>query len=280
MAVHAHPDDETIGTGGVLARYGSEGVRTIVVTCTGGELGEVSDPHLASPETLGAVRQRELAAALRVLGVSRSVQLGYRDSGMAGTPDNHHPASFLQAPFSEATAKLVALIREERPGVLVTYDEVGGYGHPDHIQAHRVTVAAWSAAADPTLFLEAGAPWAAPKLYFLLFPIGVAQRFAAAFRSAGIAAPASALAGANAGAEAPAFGAPDTRVTTAIDVRDYADVKRRALTMHRTQMGEDHFLMQLPPPTLFDLWSHEHFERAAGPASSPADLEEDLFAGL
>lgn len=279
MAVHAHPDDETFGTGGVLARYSSEGVRTVVVTCTRGEMGEVSEPHLATPETLGAVRQRELAAALRVLRVSRSVQLGYRDSGMAGTPDNQHPASFLQAPLSEATGKLVALIREERPSVLVTYDEIGGYGHPDHVQAHRVTVAAWSAAADPALFPETGAPWATPKLYFLVFPIGVARRFAAAFRAAGIAAPPSALAGADAGARAPAFGVPDARVTTAIDVRRFADVKRRALTMHRTQMGEDHFLMRLPPDILFELWSHEHFERAAGPPG-PADLEEDLFAGL
>src|ERR1700737_3566934 len=122
MAVHAHPDDECIGTGGGLARYAAEGVRTVLVTCTDGAVGEISDPALATPENLAEVRSRELDESVRILGVSRLVKLGYRDSGMQGTADNENPASFHQANFDEAVGKVVRLIREERPQVVVTYD--------------------------------------------------------------------------------------------------------------------------------------------------------------
>ena len=149
LAVLPHPDDETFAVGGTLARYAAAGVRTVLVICTGGEVGEISDPALATPETLGVVRAGELAASARALGIARSVTLGYRDSGMAGTPDNDHPASFNQASLDEATGKLVAIVRQERPDVLVTYDDNGFYGHPDHIKAHQITVAAFDAAADP-----------------------------------------------------------------------------------------------------------------------------------
>src|SRR5688572_14466737 len=121
MAVHAHPDDEAIGTGGVLARAAAEGIRTVLVTCT-----------------VGAVRERELRAACAVLGVTHLELLGYRDSGMAGTDDNNHPDSFAQADLDDATARLVELVRQHRPSVIVTYNENGFYGHPDHINAHRI----------------------------------------------------------------------------------------------------------------------------------------------
>src|SRR5438093_6251571 len=121
MAVHAHPDDEAIGTGGVLARYSDEGLHTVLVTCTGGEVGEIADSALASPENLAQVRLQELRAACEILGVGELHLLGYRDSGMAGTPENEHPASFNRAPLEEATGKLVEIVRRERPQVLVTY---------------------------------------------------------------------------------------------------------------------------------------------------------------
>src|SRR5579859_1968554 len=156
MAVHAHPDDECLSTGGVLARYGAAGVRTVLVTCTDGAVGEISDPALATPDNLVEVRSRELDESVRILGVSRLVKLGYRDSGMAGTPDNDNPASFQQADFESAVGRVVRLIREERPQVVVTYDENGGYGHPDHIRAHQVAVAAFAAAGDGNRFPEAG----------------------------------------------------------------------------------------------------------------------------
>src|SRR5919197_139105 len=142
VAVHAHPDDECIGTGGVLARYSAEGVRTVLITCTDGAVGEISDPALASPENLAEVRARELDEAVRILGISRSVRLGYRDSGMAGTADNHHPASLAQADLASVVQRVLQVIEEEQPQVVVTYDERGGYGHPDHIRAHQVAVAA------------------------------------------------------------------------------------------------------------------------------------------
>src|SRR5215510_9151494 len=145
MAVHAHPDDEAIGTGGVLARYADEGLRTVLVTCTGGEVGEISDSTLATPETLAEVRRKELERACAILGVGRLHLLGYRDSGMMGTPDNAHPASFYQAALEEATAGLVTLVRRERPHVLVTYDESGFSAHPDPIRAHHITAAAFEA---------------------------------------------------------------------------------------------------------------------------------------
>src|ERR1700730_15600684 len=158
MAVHAHPDDECIATGGILARYSADGVRTVLVTCTDGAVGEISDAALATPDNRAAVRAEELDESVRILGIRRLAKLGYRDSGMQGTADNEHPASFHMADFDEAVGKVVRIMREERPDVVVTYDENGGYGHPDHIRAHQVAVAAFKAAGDPERFPDAGAP--------------------------------------------------------------------------------------------------------------------------
>src|SRR5919202_860339 len=171
MTVHAHPDDEAIGTGGILARYAAEGVQTVLVTCTRGEVGEIVDPSVAQPDNLADVREAELRAACAILQVSAQHYLGYRDSGMIGTPENDDPRSFWRADLDEAVGRLVALIRRYRPQVLVTYDENGFYGHPDHIQAHRVTVAAFEAAGDATRYPEQGlAPWAPQKLCYSTVP--------------------------------------------------------------------------------------------------------------
>src|SRR5262245_22598690 len=143
MAVHAHPDDEALGTGGTFLRYHDLGVRTVLVMCTRGECGEISDPALATPENLGEVRARELEEAGDLLKVDRLVWLGYRDSGMAGTPENEHPECFHRADLAQAVGRLVALVRAERPQVLVSYESQGSYGHPDHIKAHQITVAAF-----------------------------------------------------------------------------------------------------------------------------------------
>src|SRR5947207_1470382 len=186
LAVHAHPDDECIGTGGILARYSAEGARTVLVTCTDGAVGEISDPSLATPENLVQVRARELDESVRILGISRLAKLGYRDSGMQGTTDNQHPLSFHQANFDEAVGKVVRLMREERPDVVVTYDENGGYGHPDHIRAHQVAVAAFDAAADPSRFPEAGQPWQAERLVYAVIPRSAFERMGERMREAGI----------------------------------------------------------------------------------------------
>ena len=278
LAVHAHPDDECIGTGGVLARYAAEGVRTVLVTCTDGAVGEISDAALATPENLAEVRARELDEAVRILHVSRLIKLGYRDSGMAGTPDNSHPASFHQAPLEDAVERVVRIIREEQPQVVVTYDERGGYGHPDHIRAHEVAVAAFSAAADSTRFPAAGPPWAPAKLYYSVVPRSAFARFRERLQEAGIEVPfrreADAAEAAN---EDPPFGVADERVTTAIDVSAYVGAKRAALEAHRTQMGPEQFFMRLPADFFADMFGRETFQRVTGPGATP---ETDLFDGL
>jgi N-acetyl-1-D-myo-inositol-2-amino-2-deoxy-alpha-D-glucopyranoside deacetylase len=272
LAVHAHPDDECIGTGGVLARYAAEGVRTVLVTCTDGAVGEISDPALATPENLVEVRARELDEAVRILRVSRLVKLGYRDSGMAGTADNTHPASFEQAPLDDAVERVVQIIREERPQVVITYDERGGYGHPDHVKAHRVAVAACAAAADGARFPPAGPPWTPAKLYYSVVPRSALGRFSERLREAGIDVPFRGQAN-----EDPPFGVADERVTTAVDVSAYLGAKRAALEAHRTQMGPEQFFMRLPPDFFADMFGRETFQRVMGPGATP---ETDLFDGV
>src|ERR1700730_17747593 len=186
LAVHAHPDDECIGTGGVLARYAAEGVRSVLVTCTDGAVGEISDPALATPDNLAEVRSHELDESVRILNVSRLVNLGYRDSGMAGTADNDNPASFNQANLDDAVEQVVKVMRAEQPQVVVTYDERGGYGHPDHIRAHQVAVAAFAASGDAACFPLAGPVWAPSKLYYKVFPRSDMVRFSERLREAGI----------------------------------------------------------------------------------------------
>ncbi len=274
IAVHAHPDDECIPTGGILARYAAEGARTVLVTCTGGEVGEISDPALASPANLAEVRARELAESVRILRIARAVQLGYRDSGMAGTADNDNDASFHRADLEEATGRVVRVMREERPLVVVTYDENGGYGHPDHIKAHQVAVAAFHAAGDPARFPDAGPAWAPAKLYYAVFPRAAMTRFVERLKQAGIDAPFGPPEGEE---ERPRIGVDDDRVTTVIDVSAYLAQKRAALAAHRTQMGPESFFMRLPLELYGELASHEYFQLVAGQAGAE---EDDLFAGL
>jgi mycothiol conjugate amidase Mca len=280
LAVHAHPDDECIGTGGILARYGNNGVRTVLVTCTDGAVGEISDPALATPENLAAVRALELDAAVQILGINRLVKLGYRDSGMAGTADNENPASFQQADMDEAIERVVRVVREEQPQIIVTYDERGGYGHPDHIRAHQVAVAAFEAAGDARRYPAAGPAWAPTKLYYNVFAFSDMRRFGERLREAGIETPFD-RDGDDRPAEAegadPPFGVPDERVTTRIDVSAYVDQKRAALASHRTQMGPEQFFMRLPPNLFAEAFGRETFQRIAGPGETP---ETDLFSGL
>lgn len=277
MAVHAHPDDEAISTGGVLARYADDGVQTVLVTCTGGEVGEIGDQALATPETLGEVRRRELAAACEILNVSRLHLLGYRDSGMAGTPDNEHPESFHQADLEEATGRLVELVRRYRPQVLITYDDEGFYGHPDHINANRITVAAFEAAANSTRFPSAGPPWQPLKLYYTAIPRSRVAVFAQRMIEAGITPPFDATEG-----DEPGFGTPDELVTTSIDVSQQVERKHRALLAHATQMGPEVFFSQLPVAVFHEIFGLETFQLAkTADGFRHADgPEDDLFAGV
>jgi mycothiol conjugate amidase Mca len=273
LAVHAHPDDECISTGGVLARYAAEGVRTVLVTCTDGAVGEISDPSLATPQNLAEVRSHELDESVRVLNVSRLVKLGYRDSGMAGTADNEDPRSFLQSSFEEALQRVVRVVREERPQVVVTYNENGGYGHPDHIRAHQVAVAAFHAAADANRFAEAGAVWAPTRLYYAVVPRSAMRSFGDRLRAAGVEVPFQEIRD----DEDLPFGVADELVTTFVDVSGYVASKRAALAAHRTQMGPEQFFMRLPEAVFGDIFGRETFQRVVGSGPLP---EDDLFAGL
>jgi N-acetyl-1-D-myo-inositol-2-amino-2-deoxy-alpha-D-glucopyranoside deacetylase len=279
MAVYAHPDDEVF-SGGVLARYGGQGVRTVLVTTTGGEAGEISDPSLATPENLAEVRAAELAEAARVFGLARTLALGYRDSGMAGTPENDDPRSLHRADLEEATGRLVAVIRAERPQVLVTHNEQGDYGHPDHVKTHRVAVAAFAAAGDPTRFPEAGPAWTPSKLYVGAMPRSGMERWGELMREAGLEPPPRRELKDVEGRPVE-FGTPDELITTRIDVADVADLKRQAMLAHRTQFGPENFMLKLPPERFRSLWADEWFRLLIGPRGGDGrEHERDLFEGL
>jgi N-acetyl-1-D-myo-inositol-2-amino-2-deoxy-alpha-D-glucopyranoside deacetylase len=243
LLVHAHPDDETLGTGATMAKYAAEGASVTLVTCTLGEEGEILVPELAHlagdrDDALGPYRVGELAAACAALGVTDHRFLGgagrWRDSGMMGTPQNDRPGCFWQADLDEATRELVAVLREVRPQVVVTYDDRGGYGHPDHIQAHRVTVAAVDRAADAGYAPETGEPWHVDRLYWTAVPRGTVEAGLERLRTEGpqrFRVPASAD-------ELP-FGIPDDQVTTAVDVREHLPAKLAAMRAHATQITVD-----------------------------------------
>src|SRR3984957_1854342 len=235
MAVHAHPDDEAIGTGGILARYGAEGVRTVLVTCTNGELGDA--PGGVKPGDPGhdeavvvPLRRQELEASCRVLGVSHLELLGYHDSGMEGWPQNDAPGAFWHTPVAEAGHRLAQLMEKYRPQVVVTYDENGFYGHPDHIQANRITHAA---------IAECGVP---AKLYYTAVPRSAIRGMGELLAEAGIERPAEIE-------ENPDFGTPDELITTTVDCHAVASRKFASLAAHASQsdnifflrMGEDLF---------------------------------------
>jgi mycothiol conjugate amidase Mca len=279
MAVHAHPDDEAIGTGGILARAAAEGIRTVLVTCTGGEVGEINPETQADPETLAEIRERELRAACEILNVSHLELLGYRDSGMAGTADNEHPDSFAQADLDHATARLVTLVRKYRPSVIVTYNENGFYGHPDHVNAHRIAAAAYDLAAAPDHHSEDGAePWAPSKLYYTAVSRSEMAQFRARLQEAGID-----FSGGDSDAaetdESASWGTPDELITTVVDVSAHVRQKRQALFAHATQMGPEVFFARMPEPLFHHVFGRESFQLAKSRiAATPP--ESDLFDGL
>ncbi len=239
LCVHPHPDDEAIACGGVLARASAEGVRTVVVTCTGGEAGE----NLAGID-LGGVpleehRRRELAEAIAILRVGTHHLLGYRDSGMVGTPDNDHPECFHQADLEEAARRLAAIIRAERPDAIVSDDEHGSYGHPDHIKANRVTIRAVALAADHGSDL-AGEPWRVPRRYIHTFS---RSRLVAAHRALLAGGLPSPFGDAD---EPEEFGADDASVTTRVDVAEHVGTKMAAMAAHASQIGPESFFMNVP----------------------------------
>lgn len=279
MAVFAHPDDESFGIGGTMARYGADpDVRVVLVCATRGEAGEISDPALAAPDQLGEVRERELRCACGLLGVNALHFLGYRDSGMAGTPENQDPRALAMADAGDAVGRLVALMRRERPDVVVTHDETGGYGHPDHIAVHYHTKAAFAAAGDPSRYpeqIEAGLGAYQPKrLYFTAIPRRYFQAVIAKLEELAMPVPERLLLR----RDAP-FGLPDEACTTDIAVADYWDTKRAAIQCHATQIKPDSFFSVLPPHIMRELQAWECFQLAESTAGGEEE-SHDLLAGL
>ena len=287
LLVHAHPDDETIGTGATMAKYAAERVLVTLVTCTLGEEGEVLVPelaHLASDASdgLGQHRVGELAAAMEALRVTDHRFLGgpgrWRDSGMMGTAQNDRPDCFWQADLGEAVRELVAVLREVRPQVVVTYDSNGGYGHPDHVQAHRVTVAAFDAAGDPAYSPELGEPWQASKLYWTAFPKSVLQAGIDHLKASGK----TNFFGADSADDLP-FGVPDDEVTTEVDANAHLEAKTAAMRAHKTQIEVDGPFFALSNHVGQRAFGTEYFTLARGergPATGEHGREDDLFAGL
>ncbi|KKD05567.1 N-acetyl-1-D-myo-inositol-2-amino-2-deoxy-alpha-D-glucopyranoside deacetylase [Streptomyces sp. WM6386] len=272
LLVHAHPDDESINNGATMARYAAEGALVTLVTCTLGERGEVIPAELQhlTGTALGEYRLGELSAAMRELGVQDFRLLGgpghYRDSGMMGLADNDDPACFWRADVDEAAARLVEVILEVRPHVLVTYDENGGYGHPDHIQAHRVAVRA----AD--LAVEAG--WTIPKIYWNRVPRSVGEQ---AFERLAEVLPGLPFDKPGVLDDVPGVVA-DERITTEIDGTAYAAAKAAAMAAHATQVtvAEPYFVLSndLAQP----VFTTEYYELVRGERALGA-RETDLFAG-
>jgi len=293
MTVHAHPDDETISAGGVMAKAVAAGHRVILVTGTRGEQGEIVIPAMDTPENhrrLGELRASELEAAMAELGVTEWENLGYRDSDMMGRPGNSDPRTFWQADLDEAAGRLTWLIRRYQPDVVTTYNSFGGYGHPDHIRVHDVSIRAYARAGDPSWYPQQLAdgvvPWAPSKLYETAIPASVREAMREAMRESG-----------NSSFWDPPLDAtpeqrreyeeflakmlvPDEKITTWVDISgDPIDRKWRAIQRHATQIAMDSGFMVFGEEGWKEHWAKEAYILRESTVET-TQPEDDLFAGL
>ncbi len=277
LVVLAHPDDEAFGCGGLMAKYASEGTHVTLVCATRGEVGEISDPSLANTENLGQVREMELKTACEILGVQELHILGYRDSGMAGTPDNEHSNALAQASRAEVVGRVVELVRRVMPQVIVTFDAHGGYGHPDHIFMHHVVQEAFHAAGDTSGYpeqLPSSPPYKPQKLYHIAFPRSMVKPFQQGMREAGIQSDMTDI-------DTETMGIPDEEISTVLDVSEFAEKKERAILSHRSQVQNDEFFPWLSPDKRIHFLSQEHMVRAEPAFEVGSDaIENDLFSGI
>lgn len=276
LTVHAHPDDESSKGAGTVAKAHAEGVRTVLVCCTGGEAGDILNPAMDTDEVrsrLHDVRLDELAEATRIIGYDEVIMLGYRDSGMPDSEHNLHPESFAQAPLDEAVEKLVRIIRDERPHVLITYgDEREWYPHPDHLRVHEISIEAFRAAGDPDRFPESGDPWQPLKLYYTTWSRARIEAMHERFLSLGLESPFD-----QRWFERPSN---DHRITTRVDIADYMDVRPAALKAHRTQIDpESPFWFGLPPEEARTVHPWDDYELAHSLVDTELP-EDDVFAGV
>ena len=305
MAVHAHPDDEVVFTGGALATYAERGIRTVLVTATMGEEGEIHHPELDPEEArprLGEIRREELQKAIDILGITDFEYLGYRDSGMAGTEQNGRADNFHNADTEEAAARLVALVRRYQPEIMITYDENGAYGHPDHIKCNIITHMAFDRAADPLYLPEAGAPWQPLKLYYTLWAEDTWKQVREMMLERGLPWPwdreeqeekdddpqhqsteegvtehMQETAEAKEENKPPPYTPPP--VTTRLDVRAAFDKKSAATLVHKTQFAADGLFMTMPEDIARLAFSEEHYSLVRSRVRKPEE-ESDLLEGL
>jgi LmbE family N-acetylglucosaminyl deacetylase len=249
VTFHSHPDDEAIACGGTIARAAAAGHRVVLVMATAGECGEVADGVLAPGETLGERRQKELVEAAAILGVARLEVLGYRDSGMIGTPENEDPTSFWQAPVDEAAARLARILAEERPDALTIYDDHGNYGHPDHIQVHRVGIRAAEMVGVERVYEATMNRDQLRRLMAQRVELGIPETDDLP----------------EIDEMSDTMGLPEAELTTAVDVTAHLDAKRRAMAAHASQIAENSFFLALPDGAFAAIFGTEWFRRRGAP---------------
>jgi mycothiol S-conjugate amidase len=276
LTVHAHPDDEASKGSATVARYRAEGVESTLVCCTGGEEGEILNKALDSPEVranLVEIRRLELCRAAEVIGYEHVHMLGYRDSGMKDSPANDNPESFYRAPLDEAVGRLVAIIRQRRPHVIVTYsDDQQGYQHPDHVRVNEISVPAFAAAGDPDAYPDEGEPWQPLKMYYTTWSRARIKAMHDKFVELGLESP---------------YGegwftrpSTDDKVTTRIEVGDYYQVRVDALLAHATQVDpNERFWFGLPTEIARTVHPWDDYMLARSLVTSQIP-EDDLFAGV
>ena len=273
FAVFAHPDDEG-AIAGTLAHCSQNGAHVALACATRGESGEISDPTLATPDTLGSIREQELRCAAEAIGVDELHLLGYCDSGMIGTAENERPTAFIQADPDEIRFKLVNLIRQIKPHIVITFEPNGWYGHPDHIAAGRFTAEAFHLAYDPEAYPSAGNPWKPQRLYYALLDLnqfGIIFDYA---REHGLdTSDFDALREEVAKIELPP-------VSHQLDVDEYFDIRNSATRCHRTQYGRDNLLLQVPDEVRRQAGKFEIFSQIYPEINDLLPVKDDLFEGI
>ncbi len=279
LAVHAHPDDEASKGAATVARYHAEGARAVLVCCTGGEEGDIHNPAMDRADVrdhLAEVRRAELARSAEIIGYDEVVLLGYRDSGMPGTEANARPEAFANADLDAAIGRLVAVIRRERPQVIITYgDEQSGYPHPDHLRVHDISVPAFERAGDPDAHPEAGDPWQPGKLYYTVWSRARVVAMHDKMLELGLESPFD-----QAWFDRPSQ---DHRITTRIAIGDWYHVRQDALLAHTTQIDPaSPFWFGLPVDVARTIHPFDDYVLARSLVGSPpaGEHEDDLFAGL
>jgi len=280
LLAFAHPDDEVFVTGATIALQARRGVEVSMIVATGGEEGEVVNPDLQGRidlHDLPAIRQQEMACSQQSLGIHEIARLGYRDSGMADSHASRGPNAFCNQDLDSVAEQVVALMRQYRPQVVVTFDPNGGYGHPDHIMIQRATLAAFERSANAYWYPEAGDPWQPLKLYYMVVPRNMIQDARAVFESRGL----TFVMGTGLPdvERDPNFGYPNEDVTTMIDVRETLLRKREALRCYATQTRPDNFLLTTGDDVLLEAFGHEYFVLVRSDLKTEIP-EHDLFAAL